>query len=105
MHQILRLNTTPTVYIAFSCSNISAQDPSHGSGTCPDPTPGNGTLVPVGSEILPNGTYSVGTGAFLQCNEGFVGTGIHSQSTFLTRCIEPGLWTHNIRCIPQDEGK
>ena len=84
--------------------DISAQEPSDGFGTCPDPTPGNGTLVADNPDILPNGTYSVGTVVFLQCKEGFVGTGTPDQSTFAIRCIEHGLWTHNIRCIPQDEG-
>ena len=85
------------VLIALSCFNISAPDPSDGSGTCSDPTPGNGTLVSDNPDILPNGTYSVGTIVILRCYEEFVGTGISTQSVYVIRCIEHGLWTYDIR--------
>ena len=77
-------------------------------GTCPDPTPGNGTVdilvtPPVNGTSPPAGRYAVGTEIDITCNYGYQ----HTDNEFLGfTCQDPGIWTPPIpQCVRDTGGK
>ena len=79
------------------------------TGTCPDPTPGNGTAnifppPPQNGTTVPDGRYAMGTIVNAQCIVGFTATSGLSGNSHA--CLEPGVWIPPpIQCIPNNEGK
>ena len=58
------------------------------SGTCQAPSGVNGVVLPfTGTEILPDGTYPVGSRLGYRCNTGYRRYGWF----FYSNCIEPGI--------------
>ena len=78
---------------------ISAQDTSHGTGSCSNPAPENGGIVGTSSN-----TYSVGAGVRVRCHRGFIST--EFLHPYGITCNEPGIWRPSPpECIPNHEGK
>ena len=80
------------------------------SGTCPDPTPENGTAeifpapVPENGTNPPEGRYAVNSLAILACNEGY--QSFPSEFGFDSICEQPGIWVPSlVECIRNNEGK
>ena len=74
-------------------------------GSCFDPTPINGSIESIDQEPLPNGTYPIGTNAFVTCN--FTGNQIYPGiGDGEIRCIQPGVWAPPpVLCLPTAEGQ
>ena len=73
------------------------------SGNCFDPTPGNGTAI-LTSTRNSDGTFPVGTHAFLSCHDGYQTT--DSRHPLYYTCKQPGIWSpHFAECVPNSEGR
>ena len=71
-------------------------------GSCQAPTVFNGRIsnFPT-TEILPDGSYYVGSRLGLICDVGYR----RYARFFYSDCIEPGIWAAPLtECIPNDEG-